>query len=713
MFLQLKGAKLCQNEREMKMKKISLIVLFFVYPFSGVLAQQTEQRPMTVDDGLNMVRVGDALMSPDGEWVFFSKSELDWKKNKRKKKYYRISSEGGEAYQFIGEEGGSSFRFSPKGTWLSFIRSVGDKDKDKDKESQIFIMRTNGGEAVQLTKHKKGLSRYLWTKDESKIIFLANEPKSKEDEKKKKDGYDAIAVDEGPNGQRAGSWRNLWLFDVESKEEKRITNENFIIGNFDVSPDGKRILFTARFENRRNQGNLSEIYMMTIEDSVKTRLTDNSAPESRLLWAPDGKTFAYMAADDKEWELRNSKIWLMNPDTKEYHLLSGDFEGRIRSLFWTPDSKSILFSALQRTNTNLYKLDVKKKSIQQITNKVGSLSANSFSKDRKKFVYTYSNFDTPSDLFTANVGKFKPTRLTDANPWIKKEIKLAKGEVIGWNSKDGLEIEGLLYLPESYKKGEKLPLILNIHGGPAGVFTNNFSARYHVYAGLGYASLCPNVRGSSGYSDEFLRGNMHDIGGGDYQDLMTGVDTIIENGIADPEKLGLRGWSYGGILGGWTITQTDRFKAASVGAMVSDWTSEYGPGFNYDVRLWYIGDTPWNNSEGYRQKSSLTHASNVTTPTIIFHGINDRTDTEPQSMMFFAALKDMGKTARYLRFPREPHGFRELRHQRTRDIEEIRWMQKYVLDIDWEPWIREEDKKKDEEKDGEKEISILDRFSEK
>ena len=288
MFLQLKGAKLCQNEREMKMKKISLIVLFFVYPFSGVLAQQTEQRPMTVDDGLNMVRVGDALMSPDGEWVFFSKSELDWKKNKRKKKYYRISSEGGEAYQFIGEEGGSSFRFSPKGTWLSFIRSVGDKDKDKDKESQIFIMRTNGGEAVQLTKHKKGLSRYLWTKDESKIIFLANEPKSKEDEKKKKDGYDAIAVDEGPNGQRAGSWRNLWLFDVESKEEKRITNENFIIGNFDVSPDGKRILFTARFENRRNQGNLSEIYMMTIEDSVKTRLTDNSAPESRLLWAPDG-----------------------------------------------------------------------------------------------------------------------------------------------------------------------------------------------------------------------------------------------------------------------------------------------------------------------------------------------------------------------------------------------------------------------------------------
>jgi dipeptidyl aminopeptidase/acylaminoacyl peptidase len=188
---------------------------------------------------------------------------------------------------------------------------------------------------------------------------------------------------------------------------------------------------------------------------------------------------------------------------------------------------------------------------------------------------------------------------------------------------------------------------------------------------------------------------MQDIGGGDFQDLMTGVDYVIEKGYADPERLALRGWSYGGILGGWTITQTDRFKAASVGAMVSDWVSEYGPGFNHDVRLWYIGGTPWENAEAWRQKSALTHVANVTTPTIIFHGIKDIMDTEPQSMMFFTALKDMGREVRYLRFPREPHGFREPRHQRTRDIEEIRWMQKYVLGEEWKPWERleeEEDK---------------------
>jgi dipeptidyl aminopeptidase/acylaminoacyl peptidase len=267
--------------------------------------------------------------------------------------------------------------------------------------------------------------------------------------------------------------------------------------------------------------------------------------------------------------------------------------------------------------------------------------------------------------------------------------------VIRWRSRDGLEVEGVLMHPAEARVGPG-PLILHIHGGPAGVFTNRFSTQNHVWAGLGYAQLMPNVRGSSGYTDELLRGNMRDIGGGDFDDLMTGVDHVVQLGVAHPDSLAVRGWSYGGILGGWTITQTDRFRAASVGAMVSDWTSEYGPGFNHDVRLWYIGGTPWENPEGYRQKSTLTHVANVTTPTLILHGDNDRTDTEPQSMMFFQALKDLGRTVRYIRFPREPHGFREPRHQRTRDVEEIRWIQRHVRGLEWTAWEREDDSKEEE-----------------
>lgn len=187
----------------------------------------------------------------------------------------------------------------------------------------------------------------------------------------------------------------------------------------------------------------------------------------------------------------------------------------------------------------------------------------------------YSSNQTPSDVWLVELDPFKEKKLTDANPWVKDRI-LATIKVIQWKSKDGLPVEGLLYLPADFKQGQKVPLILNIHGGPAGVYTNRFNSSMHIFAGLGYASLAPNVRGSSGYTDKLLRGNMEDMGGGDYWDLMTGVDEVIKSGIADPEKMGVRGWSYGGILGGWTLTKTDRFKAAALGAMVSDWISEYG-----------------------------------------------------------------------------------------------------------------------------------------
>ncbi len=660
-------------------------------------AQDGQRRAMTTDDGLNMVRVSSAQMSPDGQWVFYSKSELDWKENKRKSTYHMIPASGGEAFQYIGEAGGSSFQFSPDGTYLSFKRSV-------DKHQQIFLMRTAGGEAVQVTKHENSIGSYKWGLDSKAIYFVASEPRSKDDEKQHKDGYDAVVVDEGPNGQQEGSWSNLWQFTVDTKEEVRITKEDFRIGSFDVSPDGKRIIFTARNENRRNQGNLSEIYLYNIEDSTKIQLTDNNAPEGGLQWSPDGSKFMYTAVSDGDYELRQGRIWLMDPDTRQYELLSGNFQGSISNPVWTPDGRHILFTGRQRTNANLFELNVDNGSVRQITHVEGSLSVSSYSKDRSRMVYSFQDFETPSDLHVSSTARHEPTRLTHSNPWIETDISLARGQVVKWDSSDGMEIEGVLFLPDGYEPGSRLPLLLHVHGGPAGAFSNSFRSSNHVWAGLGYAQLQPNVRGSSGYTDELLQGNMNDIGGGDYWDLMTGVDYVIEQGYVDPDRMGIRGWSYGGILGGWTITQTNRFKGASLGAMVSDWSSEYAPGFNYDVRLWYIGGTPWENPEAYRQMSSLTHVANVETPTLLLHGINDRTDTEPQSMMFFVALKDQDKTTRYIKFPREPHGFREPRHQRTRDIEEIKWIQKYVLGIDWTPWEREEEK--DENEDEKKEEKI-------
>lgn len=664
--------------------RLLTLALFFLFFSINASAQK---RAMTTDDYLNMVSIGSTIISPDGESVIFGKRTLNWEENTYDTKYYFMPASGGKSYQYLGEEGGNSITYSPDGKYLSLKRTA-------EKVSQIFLLPTSGGEAVQLTKHKNSIGNYKWSADSKAIYFLANDPKGSEEEKEYKAGYDHYFVDEAPNGQTEGNWNQLWKFDLESKKEYQLTKGDHIIGGFDVSPNEEKIVYTKRFERRRNQGNLSEIYLLQMNDTTEVRLTENKAPEGGLTWLPDNEEFIYTAPDDKEWELRETKIWKMNSGTKEYELVSGNFNGDIRNFYLSEDGETIFLNGLIKTSSNLFSIDINSGNVTQHSDIDGILSVRGFDKKRERMVFSKEDAVTPPDLYISNIDNIEnATRLTDLNPFIRDSIQLADYEIVTWKSFDGLEIEGIQYTPKSFQKNGKAPFLLHIHGGPAGVFTNSFNTRYHVWAGLGYVQLAPNVRGSSGYGDDFLRGNMNDIGDGDYQDLMTGVNNMISENKIDPQKMAVRGWSYGGILGGTVITKTDRFKSASLGAMVSDWTSEYGLGFNFDISLWYIGGTPWSNTEGYRERSPATHADKVKTPTLFLHGLRDRTDTPMQSQIFFTFLKDIGKVdTRYIAFKREPHGFREPRNQRTRDIEEIKWIQKYTLGLDWQPWERATEK---------------------
>src|SRR5581483_872097 len=564
------------------------------------------------------------------------------------------------------------------GKSIAFISA---REKDS-RDRLIYVIRTTGGEAVKLFDHKDGVSSFKWSPDGKRIFFLANDPKDDAAKKAEKDGDDSIFVDEGPNGQNRGQWTNLWVYDLAAKKERQITKEKMIVSGYEPSPDGSRIVFTARKENIRNGAHLSEVNVVDVNSGAVSQLTNNQAPDNNAKWSPDGKSISYLAPDDKTYELSNGKLWLIDPQSKQYHKSSGQYEGGIQNYFWAKDGKHIYFSGQARTNHEFFVLDVSNGTVEQLTNKPGVLAVSSLSEDQTKGAAVYSNPQQPSDIYLVDVKTNALTQMTDVNPQVKNWA-LAQSEVVKWKSTDGLEVEGILHYPTGYQPGKKVPLILNVHGGPAGVFSYGWSGLYHVYAGLGYASLSPNVRGSSGYDDKLLRGNMHDLGGGDFQDLMTGVDYLIQRGIADPDHMGVKGWSYGGILSGWTITHTDRFKAASVGAMVTDWASEYAMGFNHDIRLWYIGGTPWDNPEGYKKESSYSYIDKVKTPTIILHGESDTTDTIGQSMMFYQGLKDRGVPVRFIRFPREPHGFLEPHHQRIRDTEEIAWMQKYVMGVDW------------------------------
>jgi len=663
---------------------VYVFIVLVIFSLSNANAQM--KRPFTVDDELNMVRIGSVLMSPDGRQVFYSKTELDWDKNGRKTTYYMVSADGGEPRQYVGDAGGASFQFSPDGKSLSFIRSV-------EKYRQLFIMSTSGGEAVQYTSHRGGIGSYQWSEDGKKIFFSARETLSDEEQKEFDLGADPVFIDEGPNGKNQGAWNNLWVFDIAAKKERRITDEELLFRGFDVSPDGTRIVFSARRDDRINHPYRAELFIADVGTGKVTRLTNNNAPENSPKWAPDGKSFLYRAPSDKNFNLTGGYFWSMNPDTKEKRKYDHNV-GAVRSAVWMPDGKSILFNESRRTNSNLYRMDIETGEVTAITDVTGSFRAIAFSKDRKKMVYSFNDFTTPSDIYVSPVGALKPVRLTNANPWIKEEILLAKSDAIRWKSKGGIEIEGVFSLPGDYREGKQIPLILFVHGGPAGHFSNSFRSDFHMYTGLGYAILAPNVRGSNSYGDEILRGLIGEVGDGEFHDQMNGIDYVIKQGYVDPDLLGIRGWSWGGVSSGYTITQTDRFKAASVGAGVTNWAAEVGPGFSFDVGLWYIGGKPWDNRKEWVKRSSITHVTNVTkTATLFLHGGADQTSSVNQSLMYFSALKDIGKVpVRYIKFPRQGHGSREPRLSRIRTSEGIKWMQKYVRGIDWKPWKMKFDK---------------------
>jgi dipeptidyl aminopeptidase/acylaminoacyl peptidase len=663
-------------------RTVPLALVFAVAVTATASAQQ--RRAPTLDDLLNLVQVSGAEISPDGKQVIYTKSELKkWSDNKRVTSIWISNADGTDHRQLLGSDKDRAPAWSPDGRYVAFLSTRDQPENARDAAgAQLWLLRmVGGGEATKLNDHKTAIRAFKWAEDSSRIFFTAEEPDPLKDTRKNSIG-DGVFVDEGPNGQGRSSFSNLWVIGVADSQPRQLTKGDQIVADFEPSPDGMRVVYTSRPNNRRNQQNLTEVFIADVATATSTQLTKNEAPEGNVAWAPDGKAVTYTAPHDKSWELAQGNLYIHPIEGGgRPTILSSKFQGDIGRYFWHPSARAIVLSATLRGRAGVYELDLASGATKPVVSGDVALSMSSATKDLARLAGTRSAPSTPGEIVVvSNTGQ--ATAVTEANAWFK-QVDVAQMRPLTWKSKDGLDIEGLLWLPASYKTGDKLPLLVSIHGGPAGVWSTSFRGINHMYASLGWAVLEPNVRGSTSYGDALLRGNVKDIGGGDYFDVMTGVDAVIAQGIADPNQLAVRGWSYGGILGGWTITQTQRFKAASLGAMVSDWTSEYAMGFNHDVRLWYIGGTPWDNPEAYRRQSSYAHINKVTTPTLLLHGEQDDTDTIGQSMMFYQGLKDRGVPARFIRFPREPHGFREPQHIRMRDAEEISWLMKYTRGIDW------------------------------
>ncbi len=656
--------------------------VLFVCLAPGVEAQEPGPEAFGIDDAIDLTRVSDPQLSPDGLRILFTRTELEWEENERPSRLWMANSDGSDARPYTSEEGDGNAQWSPDGRWVSFLRTVEGADGGR----QIFLIRTDGGEARQLTEHPTPIQSYSWTPDGEGLVFVAPDSLPDDEQEELEKGDDAVFVDEGPHGQERGQWTNLWRVDADpdGAQAYPVTEGERRVGEFAVAPDGERVAFTYRTENHRNAQYRSEIALVELGGGGEIEdLTDNNAPESRVRWSPDGGTLTFVAPDLEEWELAQGNLYALELDNRQLTELATDFTGQIRDYKWAPDGESIDLYALHRTDVALFRLDVESDELRRVGQEAGVTSDVSFSADHGWAAFVHSSPGTAGDIYVMDFPDGEATRITEANPWLA-DRELADPELVTWESEDGLEIEGILYRPPQREDGPG-PMVLQIHGGPAAAFTRSFDTDAQILTAYGYAVLQPNVRGSTGYGDDFVRGNMYDIGGGDYEDLMTGVDAMIDDGVAHPDSLAVRGWSYGGILGGWTITRTDRFQAASLGAMVADWRSEFGAGFHHDVVRWYIGGDPWSEREAWIERSPYTHLDRITTPTILFHGDEDRVDTVQQSLNFHEGLRHHDVPTRFLRFPREGHGIQEPRHRRTLLVEDVRWLEQWVReDEDWE-----------------------------
>jgi len=655
------------------MKTLAIALTLVVLFVSGAAAQTWDPElqlkvkavgtPRVSPDGKKMVyAVNEAVMTPD-------KSEFVtqiWLSNLDTKRNVQLT---------FGEKSSSNPKWSPDGNWLAFLSNR------KDNRNQIYLLNLSGGEAEPLTDGKSAVTNFAWSPDGRSIALTMVDAKTEEEEKNDKGKNDSRWADENLKLAR------LYVLSVQKdangkREPRKLTTENYQVEDFDWSNDGSRIAFGHVKSPVANDWPTSDVSIVEVASGKITDLANSPAAETSPLYSPDGKSIAVSTSDVPARWAGSGIIQVFSTSGGPPKNAAGTFDAQPAVAGWSSDSKRIYFSEAKGTGTQIYSLDVAANRIDEIKTTPAVLSAISLNSSGTTFAFVRQTPNTPADAYVASVADFNPVQVTRVNEGLQIPA-LGRTEVITWKSKDGKDIEGLLTYPVGYQNGQRVPLILNVHGGPAGVFQQTFIGGRGVYplatfASRGFAILRPNPRGSSGYGAEFRRANIKDWGFGDYQDLMTGVDKVIEMGVADPERLGVMGWSYGGFMTSWIVTQTQRFKAASAGAPVTNLMSFNGtadiPAFIPD----YFGGQFWEVMDLYQKHSPMFNVKNVSTPTMIQHGEADIRVPISQGYEFYNALKVKGVPTRMLVLPRQPHGPTEPKMQLAAMKANLEWFEKYI-----------------------------------
>jgi dipeptidyl aminopeptidase/acylaminoacyl peptidase len=670
------------------MKKVLMAVAIATLILPAPVAAQ--RRAVTIDDVLAMKGAASPQVSPDGSQILYTVRQWEPEKERMESRtrIWKVAVSGGPARQItFGERGDTQPQWSPDGRYISFVSSRGAGSGDDAPRPQIHVMRSDGGEAWKLTDAKEGVASYAWAPDSARIAFVTTEARSNDDEAalKRRDDERVFEAD--------FRFQHVWIIDIASKTAAQVTTGRTmtIDGAVSWSPDGTRLAFGGK-QTTMLRDNRSDIFVADVAAKRVDKISTNPGSDSQPQWSPSGAHIAWLAEPGNPAPIGDGTLpsyiglsHLMIYDVAgkaAKDVASREFDIDPGAPRWTADGKQLLFVAGRRTYSEAFSYDLATGKYAQLTTQ-RTLQYGSRSKDGKVIAVTMDSPDQPSEVHVTD-GTFATFRkLTDTNPQ-SADFSLGESEVVTWKSSEGFDVEGVLLKPVGYTAGRRYPTLVVAHGGPAGAYVNNYRVGGleggQLWAGRGWAVFYPNPRGSTNYGEKFLRANINDWGGGDYRDIMSGVDALVARGIADPDKLAHIGWSYGGYMTAWVVSQTTRFKAAMVGAGLTNMASMYGTNDIPNVLVTYFGGIPNKDTMRlYTGRSAMSFVDNVQTPTLILHGANDERVPTGQAYEFFRGLKDRGKITELVFYPREGHGISEYHHVKDRLTRIADWVTRHTL----------------------------------
>ena len=623
-------------------------------------ATSDSRKPLTPEAAISLRTLSDLQLSPDGSRLAFVVTEPP-KGEHRLRHIWLYDKPSNSVRQFTASaKSETNPRWSPDGKQLAFLSNRAD-------QQQIYLLRADGGEATAITKGKRSVSQFAWSPDGKQIAFLAPEPKSEAEEKKEKDKDDAHVVDKEDKRPR------LWLLTLATGDVKALTEPKWAVQELAWHPSGSG-LFLAATDHPESDQNTDRIFAIRLSDNSLSQTLAPRGPFGRLKAAPDGQRFAFIGCREDGPSPHDLMI-ARHGERVAGNLTGASLDRPVLDYAWTSDGGLLLAigDGFLTRFIGYAANGAPKDPASPLT-----LNPSAFAVAKSGEVFFSGHTATqPQELYAWDQ-KGVPQQLSHFNDaW--KQFALIAPERYKYKSFDGQEIEAALLKPPGYDGPSKLPLIALIHGGPTGAWQDNIEVWGQFLAARGYAIFYPNIRGSTGYGQKFIESNRGDWGGGDFKDVMAGVHDLVNRGIADPNRLGIGGWSYGGYMSEWAITQTTEFKAAVSGAGLSNLISEYGTeqGPSYDE--WFYG-LPYEPEKiaGFLNSSPFTQLKNAKTPTLILQGDADPVDPPGQSQELYRGLKRYGVETELVVYPRELHGFQEEKHLIDRLNRILAWYDKYL-----------------------------------